>query len=383
MNAHGTNVTQLARNVNSNDSLPKWSPSGDRIAFVRALEGREEIILVNADGTNSTTLIQSTSPFAGLGWSPNGTHLVFSKGDANHRWIFVMKSDGSSVQRLTITEAMDSAPSWSPDGTKIAFTRHIEGSDEIYVMDPDGTKQKRLTNDPGSDHSPTWSPEAEQIAFVSNRDGNEEIYVMSADGKAEKNLSNSSGTDNFPTWSPDGSRIVFVSDRDQNGGDIYIMDSDGKNQARLTSGQGAKGQPNFGASTKPVLEYSADEPDGPGAFDLPLDTSEIRVNSSLELMNVTVGEIASMDVAVTNSDEEQDFSLSAILQVRNGAGITQYLELQNNTIASKGRADFTFSWKPETPGSFDLVLFVIERTDNPQVLGHATFGKVIVLEQLA
>jgi Tol biopolymer transport system component len=382
MNADGTNVTQLGRNTNSVDSLPKWSPSGDRLAFVRTLEGREEIILVSPDGTNSTTLIQSTSPFAGLGWSPNGTHLVFSKGDANHRWIFVGNSDGSGVLRLTITDAMDSDPSWSPDGTKIAFTRHIEGSNEIYVMDPDGTGQKSLTDDPGSDHSPTWSPEGDQIAFVSNRDGNDEIYVMNADGRAEKNLSNSSGADNFPTWSPDGNQIVFVSDRDQIGGDIYIMDSDGKNQARLTSDEVAEGQPNFGASTKATVARPIDKPDEPEGFDLPLDASDIRVNSSYELTNVTVGVPASMDITVTNGDEEQDFLLSAILQVRDGAGITQYLDLQNDTIGSKGRVDFSFSWMPESTGSFDLVLFVIDRADNPQVLGRTTFGKVVVLEQL-
>jgi Tol biopolymer transport system component len=386
MNADGSNITQFDRYVDSVDSLPKWSPSGDKVAFVSTMQGHEEIVVINADGSNRTTLIQSTSPFAGLGWSPNGTQLVFSKGDANHKWIFVMNSDGSAVKRLTITDSMDSDPSWSPDGTKIAFTRHIEGSNEIYTIDPEGTKHRALTNDPGSDHSPVWSPEADQIAFVSDRSGNEEIFVMYADGKTEKNLSNSTGDDNSPTWSPDGNYIVFVSDRLQNGGDIYKMDSDGRNQARLTSDQAVEGQPNFGASKDPAVAGPADkpdEPDGPEGYDYPLDASEIIVNSSRELMNVTAGNPASIAVIVTSSDDVKPYLLKAILQVRSGAGVTQHLDLQNSTILPKGKSDFSFIWTPDSPGSFDIVLFVIEESENPQVLGRATFGKIMVREQLA
>ena len=65
--------------------------------------------------------------------------------------IYVMDADGSNQTRLTNNRGRDLDPVFSPDGKKIAFTSDRDGNSEIYVMNADGTGQTNLTNDPAQD----------------------------------------------------------------------------------------------------------------------------------------------------------------------------------------------------------------------------------------
>lgn len=230
------------------DSSPKWSPDGSKMIFVRTMPSYEEIMIANSDLGNISSLIRSTSPFAGMGWSPDGNRIVFSKGDVNHKSIFIMNSNGTDVKLIrgpTNTNAIDTDPSWSPDGTRIAFTRSLDGNRDIYVMNIDGTGQRRLTESQASDYAPHWSPEADQIVFVSDRSGNNEIYAMNFAGNNERNLSNNTSSDLAPRWSPDGTKIVFSSDREGKSS-LFLMDINGRNQKRLTATDSMETQPDIG-----------------------------------------------------------------------------------------------------------------------------------------
>jgi|GEM_PF-715127 len=382
MLSDGTNVTQLTSIAEAEDSLPKWSPTGDKIAFVSTLDGYEEIVVVDSNGTNRVSLTKSTSPFSGLGWSPDGKQLVFSKGDSNHKWIFVMNSDGSSARRLTITPSLDTDPSWSPDGEKIAFSRDLGfGNVEIYVIDKDGSDEKKLTNLPGRDYYPRWSPEGDQIAFVTDRDGNDEVYVMNSDGRRGKNLSNNTATDLFPSWSPDGTLIAFVSDRLEDGQDIHVMDSEGKSVKRLTSMDGDEKQPDFGATTVsndgPVEIPPVEEPEIPT---LPLNVSlpVLRMGNSPPLGNITAGEEVVIATTLTNNHQDRAWNLVAVIQVRDENGITQYIDQRTAIVAPGGSVEIGSPWTPENTGSYELRIFLIENSENPEVLGSPASSYVTI-----
>jgi len=53
--------------------------------------------------------------------------------------IYVMDADGSNVVNLTNDFFENWAPEWSPDGEKIAFQSDRDGNWEIYIMDVDGS----------------------------------------------------------------------------------------------------------------------------------------------------------------------------------------------------------------------------------------------------
>ena len=223
MNADGSGLIQLTNDTNdlADDSNPSWSPDGTKIAFNTNRAGVEacllnrdactleifdnqEIYVMNAaDGSNLTRLTNSPADDSLPRWSPDGTKIAYHSERGGNSDIYVMNAaDGSNEVRLTNNLAWDSFPSWSPDGTKIAFESGRDGNQEIYVMNAaDGSSQTRLTFNDVQDTGSSWSPDGTKIAFASLKDGNPEIYVMNAaDGSEQTRLTINNATDAEPDW---------------------------------------------------------------------------------------------------------------------------------------------------------------------------------------
>ena len=382
MNFDGTNVTDLISTPDSIDFLPRWSPAGDRIAFVSDRSGLQALVIVNADGSNRKDVTLSTAPITGLGWSPDGDKLVFAKGDPNHRWIHTINADGTGIKRLTTQTEPDDNPSWSPDGTKIAFARDLGfGNVEVYVMDSDGRNQKQITNQEGRDYYPRWSPEGDMIAFVTERSGNAEIYVMAPDGKRLRNLSNHTAADLYPSWSPDGTKIVFVSDRNEDGQDIHIMDADGRNTQRLTSNGGSESDPYFGSSSfrySPVVIPPEEEE--PEVQSINLSAPSARAEYSPVVNGLNPGESLIISTTLTIG-EGQTLQASAILQIRDQRGMTQFIAVRDIAAEPSDAVQLEFRWTPDASGTFDLLVLMTDRGTDPSVLGELAKGKVTIVEK--
>lgn len=208
-------------------------------------------------------------------WTPDGRHIVFSSQRNGRADLFVMNADGSERRQLTDTTAEENAPAVSFDGRSIAFETDRDGNIEIYVSDIEGRAPRRLTHDPGADRAPAWSPDGRRIVFISDRASrpNFDIYVMNADGSNLQRLTKSganwapefspttphlamqvdndirvldlsSGTIRLltfapqdglnPTWSPDGKQLAFVTTRNRRL-EIFTMNDVGGDQQLLVS----------------------------------------------------------------------------------------------------------------------------------------------------
>jgi len=119
-NADGTDQRNLTAGYDKNDGAPAWSPDGNNIAFVRIIQGKEQI--------------------------------------------FLMSADGSNLKRVTNNASNNGQPAWSPDSSKLVFQTDRDGNFEIVVMSVDG-KLTQLTDDPGDDLDPDWSPDGTKLAF--------------------------------------------------------------------------------------------------------------------------------------------------------------------------------------------------------------------------
>jgi Tol biopolymer transport system component len=221
-----------------------WSPDGQKIAFARGPQDREQIAVINADGSGLERLTTGGFSSADPSWSPDGEQIVFDRVDAaGNLQIWVMRSDGTAKQKLTRSAQQNEWPAWSPDGRKILFERYFSGSHmEIYTMNPDGSEKLRIarvrtaTDSSGYYCACTaWSPDGTKIAYEAMTEKNlPDIFVMNADGRGKRRLTKlARARDENPDWSPDGTQIAFYSERVGNA-EIYVMNADGTHQRRVT-----------------------------------------------------------------------------------------------------------------------------------------------------
>src|SRR6266545_4641752 len=187
-------------------------------------------------------------------FSPDGSRVAFShyvgQGAASEikNEIFVMNANGSGLTQVTHDDAHAAFPSWSPDGTELVYTsyrgdNYVPGClgstlcpGDLYVIDVDGTKERRLTNDTGDESMPSWSPDGKTIAFQRRAalDAPGALYAIQADATGMQEVSPGPGRwVLFPEWSPDGSEILFLAADFQETIGVWIVGADGTDLRRL------------------------------------------------------------------------------------------------------------------------------------------------------
>lgn len=177
-NADGTSPLQLTSGV-VNTYTPSWSPDGTKILYVQSVSGAKRIFRMNADGSSQTQLT-STSPYSDPEYSPDGTKIVAVLEGSDDE-IVVMNADGSNIVALTNNSVVDGTASWSPDGTKLIFSRGVSGFLQIFTMNSDGSSQTQITTAGGGYHNPQYSPDGTKIVYIDNA-APSQMYVANADG---------------------------------------------------------------------------------------------------------------------------------------------------------------------------------------------------------
>lgn len=172
MNSDGTN----SRLIHVAGGTPSFDPTSTRIAF-----GDGGIWQINVDGTGLTRL--ST---AGLKptWSPDGAQISYQATADGRQQLFVMNADGTNQRRVLTSEAVID-PVWLPSHRIVFGLLAGRSNYEIHSVDPaDPASLTRLTFRKGNDFEPSWSPDASGIAWA-NTSSPAGIYIMNADGSGQ------------------------------------------------------------------------------------------------------------------------------------------------------------------------------------------------------
>jgi Tol biopolymer transport system component len=248
-NADGTGMARLTVNP-SYDGLPRWSPDGQRIAFVSARTGASEIWVMNADGSDQRQVTQLRGEAMRPAWSPDGRRLAFDlrRADGNYD-IHVVNVDGSGLQRLTATNSQFRAR-WSSDGRQLLMIWLEETvscpritqvvlelcNARLAVMNADGSGLRLLPPVGLQQTWAEWSPDSRFILFAgyqspgSGMPARSQVMIMKADGTGARTLTTTMLDEWSPTWSRSTNRIFFIR-----AWEIYSMRPDGSDVRRVSA----------------------------------------------------------------------------------------------------------------------------------------------------
>ena len=238
-------------------SFPRWSPAGDRIAYVvGSADGGAAALRVYdfATGVASTLSEQALLDSSTLSWSPDGNRLAFIEDVAGGRlrvydfeqdrllndaglpavavdWsrsgerlavirqertaIYNIKPDGSGEQLLVEREAQQSDPRWAPDGTLAASSAPSAqlSARTLTLYNANGDEPRDLG--PGLD--PAWSADG-RLAYsrpaTATAGAEFDIFLVASEGGEPQQATRATTRDRWPAWAPAGDAIAYLAQAD-------------------------------------------------------------------------------------------------------------------------------------------------------------------------
>ena len=266
---------------------PVFSPSGDRIAFVR---GGDEVAVLEVASGEETTLatgffwLPPLTRERSLAWSPDGAWLAFTAVSGPFSNVHLVPAEGGEARPVSfLANANAGSLSWSPDGTYILFpTGQRTEDDQIARVDlvprtpafredlfrelfddtepPGGRVASSVAPTPlvADSSGPTRvdfegirrrvsflplgvsaddqiiSPDGKRVVVSGSAEGRENLYVFSLDELADeprvaRQLTSTRGGKGDIQFSPDGKKVFYLE-----GGRIRTVSVEGGESRTLS-----------------------------------------------------------------------------------------------------------------------------------------------------
>ena len=226
MRSEGTDRVKVASDKSSWVGQPRWSPDGNRIAYIRATEAynaRVGAVEINEWRNGSAQTFFSDNRLGpSLHWLPDGRLVYVIGDDIDHHgasiWTVPFPPSGKPAEppkRVTRGVGWVWQLSASHDGKVLTFLRENSVlSAYLAGLVPDGTqllKHRRLTLDENENNPFAWTPDGKAVLFNSDRNGISAIFRQFTDQPLAERLTTSAEQLKQPRVTPDGSEILYIS----------------------------------------------------------------------------------------------------------------------------------------------------------------------------
>lgn len=194
-----------------NDQLPRWSPDGQRLAFVSDRDGPVQLYLLEL-GTGETRAVgQLSGAPTDLSWMPDGLSLVVALATPVDPDLHGARSSETPAPRAAGAPEVAWKLPYKADGVGYLLAREIH----LFRVNVQSGAAQPLTDGAFDVLAHHVSPDGQRIAYVRTREGRfaheAEIWVGPAGGTAgHQCLVNTHAHAMQPVWSPSGRYLAFT-----------------------------------------------------------------------------------------------------------------------------------------------------------------------------
>ena len=244
----GSNRIRLTHNNDILDHYPAWSPDESRIAFISAKKewlrqshgeiAPPNLYMMDYDGSNVKKL--SEARLHPPKWSPDGERIAFigeSRENPDSLALITITTDGLRLKAREVAVDVTGAPSWSPDGQRLAYAaayggeheraifskpfsdvpgvtvingvvirRYVHSDLSLYTAAVDGSDVREIVPLANlSVDEVSWSPRGSEFLVMGSARGSVYGVVIGNDGTKLHEFDKG-----YAKWSPDGDRIAVV-----------------------------------------------------------------------------------------------------------------------------------------------------------------------------
>lgn len=223
-----------SREPGKHDFMPRFSPDGRWLAFVRGANPSYELRVMPARGGESVRVGTGSTARNGYDWLPDGGAVVVpSRAGSLGALEFVAMPGGEVMRRLFVPDH-PLYVSVAADAGEIIFTTYRQNAN-IFELDLETDTPPRMVQESSAiDRLPAYAPDGERYAFVSFRSGRGNLWLMQPGTDRPVMLTDlDEGAAVNPTWSPDGRKILFVHVTDEHR-QLKLLDLDANRLSEVT-----------------------------------------------------------------------------------------------------------------------------------------------------